>query len=722
MNLYLKKLCAILIFSFFVNDFVFFYAQEKNDITQQVENQDFLEKDQSTENATETELPKDDTQEETENPDNEQSLKNIPQDTENTNDDQSLNTETQNETTEAPVEAENNEVESEQDLEEVQNQVLIGYNETHFFDGGVSAICVHNIGQTNDKIYVAGNDGYVTSFTYPDFVADTWQVSRCSIKALAAHPKMPYLAIYVTDGLAKNEVSLWNWNQKEKLFTLKFDSSVVSLSWSAKGTYLFVGNTSTSGINAFDVQGNECDIFLTAPGIVHLAATASSEKSVVTYSETGNLIYTNLKKKTLPIKFETETNLVNLCVLKNYTMFAGYKDNSIFLLDALSGKGVQTYKAKDPVFATRITDSVPIWLEKTNGKYCIRQGNIKTPDFDFDEKITVAAHLGDVIFVGTQSGNIYTLQQKSDKSILVQKILEPHFLHIKNIQGFGKTLYALTETAIYYKNEASSDFKLLQNLLTTNIQPNKMAVCDTGIFLWETGSKSPIYFYHFELDKLSLFIRPSGNILSLSCYENNCIISIRFFGLQIYDIKTKNLKFKYTVEGIQDATQISTKNILFAKNAFESLQVIFLLNIETGETLPLPIEGIFAYGLSKNIVNQTEVHCFVVNQVDYENQTIMYEIRINPIKPLESTIRKVLGLKGEELESFVVSKEKSIVTNLSTTLLAGSDKKYSELSRSYSFSKQATFTENYFYALNCDGTISVYDVNLNFLSILKLES
>ena len=154
-------------------------------------------------------------------------------------------------------------------------ELRVGYDEMHFFTGGVSAISVH---PASNKVFFAGNDGFVTALLYPSMSADTWQVSRYRIKALATHPVLPYIAFYETDDMGVHMVSVWDWNKKEAIYQNKLDEQVVSISWSARGSYLFVGNTSISGVNVFDAQGNEVPIFVVQPGIVLLAATTENER------------------------------------------------------------------------------------------------------------------------------------------------------------------------------------------------------------------------------------------------------------------------------------------------------------------------------------------------------------------------------------------------------------------------------------------------------------
>ena len=250
----------------------------------------------------------------------------------------------------------------------------------HKFSGGVTEIM--NSGSL-PIFFAAGKDGFVTRYSYPKFEPDTWQLSSMPIQKIAVHPKGQLVAVYETNGFSIHQVSLWDWAKKKTLFSKRLSDSVVSLSWSANGTYLFVGNRSTDGITVLDSKGIVQNIYQEAPGIVFLAATASTERSIVTYGESGRLVYTDIAKKKKLKEFRTENKLENPNLIKNFTRIIGYKDNNVYVIDAVTGETVSKHQARYALFASKIQDSVPIWIERTRRKneWCIRQGDASSSGF-----------------------------------------------------------------------------------------------------------------------------------------------------------------------------------------------------------------------------------------------------------------------------------------------------------------------------------------------------
>lgn len=154
----------------------------------------------------------------------------------------------------------------------------------HKFSGGVTEIM--NSG-TLPIFFAAGKDGFVTRYSYPKFEPDTWQLSSMPIQKIAVHPQGKLVAVYETNGFSVHQVSLWDWAKKKALFSKRLSDSVVSLSWSANGTYLFVGNRSTDGITVLDSKGIDPN----RNRVLDFGSKESISGLMFRYRFTGNGIY-----------------------------------------------------------------------------------------------------------------------------------------------------------------------------------------------------------------------------------------------------------------------------------------------------------------------------------------------------------------------------------------------------------------------------------------------
>lgn len=634
--------------------------------------------------------------------------------------DDSLDEQTDSASETESTDGEHEDINNTEEQEPIGDTNSVSYNTAHLFLGGVSAISAQE-----SVFFVAGKDGFVTSYSYPDYIPDTWQLSPYTIAHLAVHPTLPLIAIYETDELNRYQVSLWDWKTKERVFVKQLENNVISLSWSARGTYLFVGDTSVYGIHVYDVNGQDCSVFEVPPGIVALAATAASEKSVLTYSETGSLVYTNLKTQALPTMYQTETKLQKPIILKNFTAIAGYKKNSILFIDALSGKINQTYKvSSEPIFVSQITDTVPIWIERISStKYSVKHGDAKRIDFSLgtNEHITAALRMGPSILMGTDSGFVYELRESSQTQYSLRQLSVPHFESCVDIKGYKKNVYALTKHALYHADEHELFLTDVVSL-SSKIQVDSMEPCEAGIFLWNSKTKESVYFYSFSTRTLTSFFKPKDVVLSISVSGNEVLIAQKHFGCSLFTIQDKKLFLEYPLETIQSAVLVDNTHILIAKNASDLSSPLLLVNIKTLETLPFSINGLFAYGLTKNTTNEKQVYCFVLDNENGKLKTNLYTIDLDTHYPLQSTFQRLLELSGESLTASVASREHQLVTNLGNfALIAFDNTAPYTLNRSYSLFKQVSFSSTLLLALNYDGSISVHDSYFQFMGILKLN-
>lgn len=594
----------------------------------------------------------------------------------------------------------------------------ISYHEQHLFLGGVSAVAVDK-----SNVFFAGNDGFVTSYDCTTLLPDTWQLSVYPIKKIAVNPTVPLAAIYETNNIGIHRISVWDWFNKELVFSKDIGSAVLSLSWSGNGTYLFVGNQTTEGIAVFDAYGKEVRPFVTQPGLVMLAATGKTEKSVVTYSATGSLVYTSLTTKKLPTMYTTETNLLQPTLLKNYTAFAGVKDNTVFCIDALSGKVIQNYQANNPIFATTLADKIPVWFEKTDKtSYCIRQGNTKTPAFSLDapDTITCASHLGGAFFIGTDTGALYMLKQMSNKTVNCVSLLNTPFEAVISIRQHNNKLYALTANALYTTDINFEKFSLLAQL-PVNVHPKKFTVCKQGVFLISQKA-GPVYFYSFTKDKFEIFFKPSQPTTEIQA-ANDKVVLIEKNTVQVLKLDGTVI-FKRTIQGMQTAMLLDNDIIFIAKNDFDSHIPIMLINIATNETLPFPTAGLFAYGLRQNTSDPNKLTGFIIDGQDDNVHTDLYQFTVDTVQPTASSTKRLLQYEGEKLDADAISRDGFISTTIAdgTLITVSTRGTAQQRERSYALTKECEYVGKFLCGLNYDGSISLYNSDFELIKILTIST
>ena len=580
----------------------------------------------------------------------------------------------------------------------------------HKFSGGVTEIM--NSG-TLPIFFAAGKDGFVTRYSYPKFEPDTWQLSSMPIQKIAVHPKGKLIAVYETNGFSVHQVSLWDWATKKAVFSKRLSDSVVSLSWSANGTYLFVGNRSTDGITVLDTKGIVQNIYQEAPGIVFLAATSASEKNIVTYGESGRLVYTDISKKKKIKEFRTENKLESPNLIKNFTRIIGYKDNNVYVIDAVTGKTISQHSARYALFASKIQDSVPIWIERTRRKneWCIRQGDASSKGFYVPEnsKITAARHIKNHMIIGTQDGSIYMLGLNDDSSVELERPLTYSSSKVDAITSDGSVLYILKDGTIY----AQDSPKEKPYAIAEGFKANKFTFYSNGFLLW-SDSKKGTSVSHYSLDTKTVrkIITPKETIISLSVYKNFFLYVESFSGVSIVNFDTGKKEFVYNAPGIQSAVQVDDSTIVIAKSSIGRAQSpVFIINTLTEETGPIAIEGNLAFSLEQNSSRPNNLVCFLVGNLP-STKTELLTIGLNRMNLIDSTFKAVLSYKEEDVDAFLEASGSDILTNLGKTSLvhySSSSNQARRLPRSYGFPKDALILKKFFVSLNFGDTLSWYD-------------
>lgn len=589
--------------------------------------------------------------------------------------------------------------------EKIRNAKII-----HKFKGGISEIV--NSGNL-PVFFAAGNDGFVTKYSYPDFTPDTWQLSKLPIKKIAVHPQGKLVAIYESDGFSVHQISLWDWSLKKTVFAKRLSDSVVSLSWSAKGSYLFVGNRSIEGITVLDSKGNIQKIYSQAPGIVFLAATAESERSIVTYGESGRLVYTEISGKKKLKEFRTENKLENPNLIKNFNQVIGYKNNKVYVINAITGDIVEQYNANYAVFAAKIQDIRPIWIERTKRKneWCIRQGNTASQGFYLPSysKITAARHIENHVIVGTDDGEIYMLSLNVDSSVKVETPIDYSISEVEDITGTGNILYILSSGKIYKTESPDSETEILAE----DINASHFKFFKDGFLLWsEIKKNSPIYYYSIQNKKITVAARPKETIISLSTYNDLILYVESFNGVSVVDFNSEKKIFSYNAPGVQNAIQIDDQNMIISKSAIDKSQSpVFIINTQTQETVPITIDGELAFSLEQNSKIKNSLNCFLVNSKPF-NKTELLTIDLKPEDLINSTFKAILSYKEEDLEAFLCASGNDILTNLGKNSLVHYNNlthNAHRLKRPYSLPEKAIILDDYFVTLNYGNSISWYN-------------
>lgn len=599
-----------------------------------------------------------------------------------------------------------------------QNQQDIDFLRTpHKFIGGINDIALeYNRG---DSFYIAGEDGFVSKCFYPSFETETWQLSNLAIKKIASHPDGRTIALYESDGRTIHKISVWEWKTKKRIFIIRPNYFITSISWSANGNYLFVGNTE-KGIEVFDKTGKIVNIYSSPPGIILLATTGKREKSIVTYGKGGKLTYTSLASRKKLAEYKTLENLETPRMIKNFTRLIGFKTGKLYVINASSGEVVEEYKTNNAILMAEADNDSPAWIERINkkNKYVLHNDREVSDSFVLPDTvgITSCVSIMSNIIVGGDDGRIYVINNDQNK-ITAFCPSEYKDNNVQNLASNTSSLFLLKNKNLLSQTEYQEEVSVLRE----NVDASSLICTDDFVLLWSKNEKKPIYKYSINEKNMSVLYKGRSPVLSCSLLNNRLSVVEASGLISLIDIESGKSTFSTLITGAQNASQRGENYIIIAKNSLDNSQApLFELNLNTKETTPIRLEGEMAFSLVQNEELSNTFFCFLLTSNENIATTNLIQFVIDDDRALSSKFENLLSYNDEDFASFILSYKDVLVTNLGKENLIYFNllsKQSFKMERDYALSKAATLFKDYIVSLNTDGSLTWY--NKNTLKIVK---
>lgn len=575
---------------------------------------------------------------------------------------------------------------------------------------GAAAILAISPVPGTSNFFVAGNDGFV-SLCSQDGILDRWQLSTLPIRIVSVHPDGNRVAIFESDGFSVNRISVWDWKTKTRIFAKRFRDSIISLSWSAKGSWLIIGNTSVEGITILDASRGEPEkIFRNPPGIVSLALTGSSESSMITFGPSGVILYTDTVTGKERARYSGMSDLSNPVLLANNARIAGYDNGSVFEVDATTGKTLSSYAASDPVMATTKTDITPKWLEKTpEGSWVVRSGSGASAPFTSNSPITAACGIDGKIVYGTSVGELYSLTVNSNKEANAARIngSTKSFRKIDDIASDGMRAYILSAGTVYTIDAPG----FAPAAAFTGVTGNRLVVLDSQLLVWSDRGPS----------EMTLF-SPDGSSSRPLCTAHEGIHSLSSFGtmvsfvegtsvIRVIDTASPTTPFSYSGVGLQDAVLVAPDKLIVSKSSTtKSPKPLLVINITTGETAPLPYAADLCYGLRLADEKKRILSGFFVTSGETA-KTDLVTIAINLASIPSSVFKTEISYADEDLSASAYPSDGTLFTNIGKgpfLALSMVNARQFQFDRVNALPVRVALMEQYVLTLNSDGSIAWY--------------
>lgn len=593
----------------------------------------------------------------------------------------------------------------------------------------------------NDVFISGGNDGYLINWL-PDGTGEHYQISELQIKLIAHNPSNSEVAVYETDGISINRVSVWDLKTLVRKYAKRFSDSITSISYSEKGSYLIIGTAAVNGIYFLNADSGTIAFKPTdVSNIISMSKTSASEKSAIFYSSTGSLIYYDVTNNKIKAKFQTESQLTQPMLFGTGEVencfFAGVKNNTIYIVNALSGKTIAQYQAqKALIFSSQNENESNFYFisQATNG-YSLKSidftvlknqtkassKSILNPPAPFlikkftnlsnKDSFTCASKNMTTVFLGTQSGNIYKMNTVSEtENLTLFPITEKLYDRIYDFTSDDTKFYFLTKNSIF---ASSYDNSVISRVGNNNSQTNIIKYKD-GVILWSKDTRKSVQFVSLSNGGTAtpkLLFTPSNSLQVVRLFGDKIVFVQGNSSVNIFDIPSMQNAEIYSGTSVQDAILYNDTDLYVAKtSAVDPATPLIQVNIVTKETVPLKISGTLAYSLSHDSSRENSPIYGITVTVNEDDSVT----KVFSFSPSEMSLTNLLQLKDEDPNAFTYLNYPLLYTNIGKNNIRSYNLETREnvqLKRSASMPIKIEVSGSRIAVLNRDGSISWYDSN-----------
>ncbi|MGL4986694.1 MAG: hypothetical protein ACRC5H_06085 [Treponemataceae bacterium] len=462
---------------------------------------------------------------------------------------------------------------------------------------------------TADEFFISDKNGFITQLS--NEIHLFYQFSALPIKLFALNPLNNEIAIYETDSNFFHQITVWDWKTKEKLFSKKISDAVLTLSYSEQGSTLIVGTQSVKGVFFFNASdGTEKQILKESTGAITFAKSSASERNLILYSPQGVLSYYDFQTGQKRAQFSTEKDLQNISLYRDSVYLVGTKNDFLYKIQATSGKTIQTYKNQiasvfpsdtDFAFFEKTPQNYTLFFDNNGESESVFQFNLKNNDviargFSNHTAIMVVTQQNNFyIFryddLFEEDGNLLAANNPFDRPVVVKPIEK-----LRDFAFVEESVFALSEKGLYSFDNKRDKLTFLTKL--TNY--SNFVASDNVLAFYHKGKKNPLLVSEVKSPSLLKEVyTPQANIQQLSVYDTNIAFLEDHNIVHIYSVSEQKIIFSYKGTGIQDIF-LSGVNLYVAKSsATQPNSSLIAINIETNETLLIPVKGNITFSLTQ---------------------------------------------------------------------------------------------------------------------------
>jgi WD40 repeat protein len=549
--------------------------------------------------------------------------------------------------------------------------------------GSVSAVF-----QKGGAIISAGEDGFLGIWDVKSAAAeDRFQVSRYRIIAMAERPGKDEVCVVENDGLGLYWVSVWNYRERQKKFTLQFRDPIGHISYSAGGKFIIAARTGRTAIVLIDANTGA---LLQSPqsltGTASLAITGRSERNMMVYLASGEISYWDIETGNRTNTFSAPPNMYSTALFSNNRYLAGLNAEGLAVVNAATGE-ILGRDASIPNGSLLCADGGDFiclvqknnaaaelnrFTIDNNGRLVTRRKFSITVSGAGNRLTAIGAGTGNAAFFGTSGGSLAIAD--SDGSI--QFLFAKEQTLITDAAVSGSTVSFISENG--YIGFIPLDYQQLFQESAINTEKNEAGYNRVIAFDAGTGQENgggaggggQFIFWNDKNSRLQPAIRssvPGSQFRTLNGINAGpSIHSAVSFGGKALFLNTagnlfviapaakKNPVFTFFSVGLLDAAFIDSGRIILGRSAVSGNTPFMMINLNTGETVPLPYSSQAAtaiYRGGSGGIYAATVSSQPAEGIQPTNETTGIRTQVILFNPFNSAdSKKLIDFQGEDTQ------------------------------------------------------------------------
>ncbi|MCL2208610.1 MAG: hypothetical protein FWC19_00945 [Treponema sp.] len=432
--------------------------------------------------------------------------------------------------------------------------------------GGITAFA-----KTMDKFISAGDDGFILIWDIDGKTEpQRFQLTTCRIEAIIPHPLNKEICIIESGSPGDYRISAWNYEQKQKLFSVFSSEPFSFINYSGSGNFIITSGFEESKLTLFNSRTGEKINSVGNPAENHalFAATGRAERNMLLYQSSGEIYYIDIQSNSVTSNIRAPEELSNLVIFSNNRYLAGTNSKGLHLFDAVTGETLDVIEntERNTLLCSSGEEFYALAGNFTLNRFSVGRNNslVKQQELKlsfnanhFQTRITEFAAGQENIALITENNDICIIPL--DYSLLVN----------------GKPVI------IKKKNEYTH--------LTPVLHDNK-----EKFILWQqVNSRITPQIVHIkdnDIDSLALnIITGRFPLRSISSKNHSLLVLDTAGNLSVYNLLDLKARpdFAFISAGTSDAAFINDENIILCRNSVNNNSLFLSVNLKTTETLPL---------------------------------------------------------------------------------------------------------------------------------------